>query len=223
MHKQIIAFQHLWGWTPATRKIYLFHLAENGSKLHVTLLNLKTERGLELEIKDIVEEIGIMIHIHKTQRDVFKQFQSHVEHILDPSGTNAEDYYKDGQKGKAVSQTAASRRPSLAGTPSRSASPALEPSFLEGRQDLDGRPDFLDSRTYFEFTDKQNNKESQALAYDCFKVNSHEMRKTIDDRIKQLEDLAKNAESTAASVSTKSSFSEENLANKTQSSVQGLV
>lgn len=38
-----------------------------------------------MEIKDIIEELDIMLYIHKRQRDLMKQFRRHVEHILDPS------------------------------------------------------------------------------------------------------------------------------------------
>lgn len=114
MHKQTIAFERLWAWTQQARKVYRSRSADGGSKLHVPLLDIKPEGELEREIKDIVEELSIMIHIHKTQRDVFKQFVNHVEHILDPSGDYIAKHYHDRKMGKSARHTAASRRSSFA-------------------------------------------------------------------------------------------------------------
>ncbi|ETS74206.1 hypothetical protein PFICI_14072 [Pestalotiopsis fici W106-1] len=84
MHKQTLAFGRLWRWTEEARKIYKSRTRLAGSKLHVPLLDITPEGELEKEIKDILEELGIMIHINKTHRDVLKQFITHVKHILDP-------------------------------------------------------------------------------------------------------------------------------------------
>lgn len=94
MWYQTVAFERLWRRTKHARNVYRSHSAGTGFRLHVPLLDTKPEGELEREINDVVEELGIMIHIHKTQKDVFRQFVSHVEHILDPAGTNAEKYFE---------------------------------------------------------------------------------------------------------------------------------
>lgn len=86
MHKQTVAFGRLWRWTEEARKIYKSRARAAGSRLHVPLLDITPEGDLEKEIKDIIEELGIMIYVNKTHRDVLKQFITHVKHILDPNG-----------------------------------------------------------------------------------------------------------------------------------------
>jgi len=54
------------------------------SDLHVPLLDIYPEGILQREIKDIVEELEIMLDINRTQKKVLKDFILHVEHILDP-------------------------------------------------------------------------------------------------------------------------------------------
>lgn len=81
-----MAFGRLWRWTERARKVYRSSLYGNSSELQVPLLDINPEGELEKEIKDIVEELGIMIYVQKTHRDVLKQFITNVEHILDPTG-----------------------------------------------------------------------------------------------------------------------------------------
>lgn len=50
------------------------------------LLDIHPEGKLQREVKDIIDELDIMIHVHKKQREVIKRFCKHVEHILDPDG-----------------------------------------------------------------------------------------------------------------------------------------
>ena len=54
--------------------------------LHVPLLDINPEGRLQREIKDIIDELDIMIHINRKQKEVLKRFSKHVEHILDPEG-----------------------------------------------------------------------------------------------------------------------------------------
>lgn len=53
----------------------------------IPLLNINKEGQLQREIKDIIDELDIMIYISSQQRDVIKKFKKEVTHILDPSGT----------------------------------------------------------------------------------------------------------------------------------------
>lgn len=65
------------------------------SKVYIPLLDITPEGKLENEIKDIIEEIGIMISIKKTNRDILKQFIGHVTHILDPSGNFGKQHARE--------------------------------------------------------------------------------------------------------------------------------
>ncbi len=72
----------------------------NLSKLHVPLLDIRPEGKLQREIKDIMEELDIMLHIYKKQREVMRRFCKHTEHILDPEGR-----WKEGAFGSPVNAT----------------------------------------------------------------------------------------------------------------------
>ncbi|KAF3019773.1 hypothetical protein E8E14_011476 [Neopestalotiopsis sp. 37M] len=84
MHKQMLAFERLWRWTKKARSIYKSRARPAASKLHVPLLDITPEGELEKEIKDILEELGIMIYVNNTHLEVLNQFIRHVKHILDP-------------------------------------------------------------------------------------------------------------------------------------------
>lgn len=206
MHKQTLAFERLWRWTKEARKVYRSRSAASGSQLHVPLLDIKPEGELEREIKDIVEELGIMIHIHKTQRYIFRQFVSNAEHILDPAGAHSEKYYTDKMKGKAVRQTAISRRTSRIGLSPLNTPAEQGGATVPGKESsyMDPRPLILDgmsaSPKFRPVADGAKTRSEEA--YDCFKLNAHDMLGRINDRVGQLQELAKNAEAVAASVST---------------------
>lgn len=86
-NKQTISFEHLWEWTG---KLGNFarpgYLPANLSDFVIPLLNINKEGQLQREIKDIIDELDIMIYISAQQRDVVKKFKKEVTHILDPSG-----------------------------------------------------------------------------------------------------------------------------------------
>lgn len=86
-NKQTISFEHLWEWTG---KLGSFakpgHLPANLSDFVIPLLNINKEGKLQREIKDIIDELDIMIYISIQQRDVIKKFKKEVTHILDPHG-----------------------------------------------------------------------------------------------------------------------------------------
>lgn len=86
MHQQTAAFDRLWHWTDNAKEIYHQRGSIEISKLHIPLLDINPEGKLEREIKDIVEELDIMIHITKTYEDILKNFVANVEDFLDPSG-----------------------------------------------------------------------------------------------------------------------------------------
>ncbi|KAI1851240.1 hypothetical protein JX266_003315 [Neoarthrinium moseri] len=93
MHKQTVAFEQLWRWTDEASKIYRSNTT--ASDLHVPLLDINPEGKLEREIKDIIEELDIILHVIKCHRDIIKKFISNAEHMLDPYG----EYSSDRKKG----------------------------------------------------------------------------------------------------------------------------
>ncbi|KAI0475262.1 hypothetical protein GGR56DRAFT_666354 [Xylariaceae sp. FL0804] len=94
MNKQTVAFERLWRWTQRAREFYTSKTTVDPSGWHVALLDINPEGELEREINDIVEELGIMIHINRIHRDTLKQFINHVFHILDPDGKIGERHQR---------------------------------------------------------------------------------------------------------------------------------
>ena len=82
-----ISFQHVWHWTKQASEMYRSKSKFAGSaKPHVPLLDIHPEGKLQREVKDIIDELDMMICIHKKQREMFRRFCKHVELILDPDG-----------------------------------------------------------------------------------------------------------------------------------------
>lgn len=88
-NKQTVSFDHLWHWTQRAATIYnstAKWATEDASQLHLSLLNINPEGKLQREIKDIIDELDIMIHVNNKQREVIKRFTKHVEAMYDPTG-----------------------------------------------------------------------------------------------------------------------------------------
>lgn len=51
------------------------------------LLNISTEGELQREIKDVIDELDIMIYINTQQKEVMKKFVKDVGHLLNPYET----------------------------------------------------------------------------------------------------------------------------------------
>ena len=82
MDKQTSAFERLWHWTYEAKSVYRSKGGSDASDLHVPLLDINPEGRLEREIKDIIEELDIMIHITKTQEDILKKFITYAQNQL---------------------------------------------------------------------------------------------------------------------------------------------
>ncbi len=54
--------------------------------MHVPLLDINPEGKLQREIKDIIDELDIMININKKNQGIIRRFAKKVEHIMDPEG-----------------------------------------------------------------------------------------------------------------------------------------
>ncbi|KAL2128341.1 hypothetical protein VTI74DRAFT_9302 [Chaetomium olivicolor] len=97
-HKHTISFQRVWHWTSKASSMYRAKSKHvDSSELHIPLLDINPEGKLQREIKDIIDELDIMLHIYKQQREVIKRFCKHVEHILDPEGKWKEGVFFDQQ------------------------------------------------------------------------------------------------------------------------------
>lgn len=172
MHKQTVAFERLWRWADNASDIYKSNGNGDASELHVTLLDIHPEGQLEREIKDIVEELDIMIHITKVHEKMLSAFTSNAENLLDPFGKFGEN-----KKREMISNT-------LRGETKRIAESLAE--YEKERETPAG-----DVKSAFE---------KRRDDYNWFKLNADELLETIKGRIDELEELRKIAGRTADSV-----------------------
>jgi hypothetical protein len=84
--KQTLSFNYLWFWADKLAKAPDSKSSTEISAVLTPLLNVSPEGMLQREIKDIIDELDIMIRIARQQKEVLKDFKKHVEKILDPDG-----------------------------------------------------------------------------------------------------------------------------------------
>ncbi|KUI66265.1 hypothetical protein VM1G_02448 [Cytospora mali] len=89
-NKQTISFHHLWEWTEKLGSLTSRrNVAATITELVAPLVNISPEGKLQREIKDIMDELGIMIYINEQQRAVMKKFVKNAKgllnHKLNPS------------------------------------------------------------------------------------------------------------------------------------------
>lgn len=82
---QTAAFERLYQWTKFARKIYRAKVQVDPESIN-PLLDIYPEGILQKEIKDVIEELDMLIDINRTQQQVLGDFILHVVHILDPEG-----------------------------------------------------------------------------------------------------------------------------------------
>lgn len=85
-NKQAVAFDHLWVWTSKIVNLTSPSFLSDITSFVFPLLNINPEGKLQREIKDIIDELDIMLLINRQQLDVIKNFVKHAENILDPKG-----------------------------------------------------------------------------------------------------------------------------------------
>ncbi|KAK7994992.1 hypothetical protein PG990_013765 [Apiospora arundinis] len=85
-NKQTVAFDRLWAWTEHWKDNIKKKNKSRMIELQVSLLDINPEGKLQREIKDIIEELEIMIHINRTHKTVLNSFIHQVTHIMDPEG-----------------------------------------------------------------------------------------------------------------------------------------
>ncbi|KUI59980.1 hypothetical protein VP1G_07196 [Cytospora mali] len=89
-NKQTISFHHLWEWTEKLGSLTSRrNVAATISELVAPLVNISPEGRLQREIKDIMDELDIMIYINEQQKAVMKKFVKNAKgllnHKLNPS------------------------------------------------------------------------------------------------------------------------------------------
>ncbi|KAI0126573.1 hypothetical protein BJ170DRAFT_684158 [Xylariales sp. AK1849] len=184
MHKQTIAFEKLWHWTQRASGIY--RSGEEGDGIHITLLDIYHEGQLEREIKDIIEEVGIMIHITKTHRDILKSFVKNAKQILDSESKSPEKVAPANPlQGQKPQQSSAGPRQNPDGS---------MPAAAQNLRTPKDQPRPAGTEDY-----KSQNEEEKTTS-EWFTYNAEELTAQVVDRIEQLEELEKSALATAANV-----------------------
>lgn len=154
------------------------------SELHIPLLDINPEGKIEKEIKDIVEELGIMLYIKKAEKDVLGCFVDHACRILNP------EY-------RYELRSPQKQRPAFRIVPldrNRGTGPSTAAHFVLRVESPPGDEERVES------DDERKDK----ATYSWFKANSDELLKRVDQRISQLEELQRSAESTSNMVSPSS-------------------
>jgi hypothetical protein len=91
-NKTTIAYEHFWEITRRLSKVYKdISIDDDVEERAKSLLDINPEGDLSREIKDILDELHIMINIKSKQQRVLKEFQKHVEYILAPELAIAKD------------------------------------------------------------------------------------------------------------------------------------
>jgi hypothetical protein len=179
-HKHTILFQRVWHWASKASEVFKSQPARaEGLNLHQPFIDIQPEAKLQQEIKDIIDELDMMLHVYKKQREVMRRFCKHVEHILDPEGR-----WKDGTMYDAGRE--------------RDANVLSEQSQPVALDDAERQ------RRKQEAAERQRKKAEAAER--CkqlywFRLQSRELLSEVDDRIDELEGLKQAAQSTAQSVS----------------------
>ncbi|KAI2780008.1 hypothetical protein F4815DRAFT_166294 [Daldinia loculata] len=86
MHKRTLAFEKLWLWADNASKMYKSNSFGDTPEHHISLIDVHAEGRLDQEIKDIVEELDIIMHITKVQKEMLSSFITNAENLLDPLG-----------------------------------------------------------------------------------------------------------------------------------------
>jgi len=94
-NKQTIAYEHFWHYTQQASEIYKSRNVMETSGMAKALLDINPEGKLVREIKDILEELNIMIQIKKHQERVLAEFMKHANHISEALRKDAEEIVED--------------------------------------------------------------------------------------------------------------------------------
>lgn len=151
------------------------------SGLHRPVLDINNEGKLDKEIKDIVEELGMMLHIKKAEKDVLGSFVDHACRILHPEN-----------------------RHKVRGSQKRNLDCRLVPLGRDYRTDPRTVAHFVlkvESPSGGEETIHSDDEQKDGTTYSWFKANADELLKRVEQHISELEELQRTAESTSNMVS----------------------
>ncbi|KAK0701938.1 hypothetical protein B0T26DRAFT_735298 [Lasiosphaeria miniovina] len=104
-----ISLGHVWHWGEKASEIFRSkYRNKEESKLYLPLLDINVEGKLLQEVKDILEEVDIMLSILKRQREIIRIFGKNVEQIVDPGrlwatepdGMSSTRFFSDGEEGR---------------------------------------------------------------------------------------------------------------------------
>ncbi|KAH6693606.1 hypothetical protein F5X68DRAFT_247974 [Plectosphaerella plurivora] len=83
--KQTVLFDHLVHWTKEANRVYRSRTGEaDSTRLHVPLLDIRREGKLQREIKDIIDELDMMMYLGAQQAKVLKRFKRLAQQMLSP-------------------------------------------------------------------------------------------------------------------------------------------
>lgn len=102
-HKQAVAFKHLWSLSERLTAIYQsgvedkfdpsIYQSEGEDKVDprimLALLDVTPEAELQREIRDIIDELDIMLHIVGQQEEVIKRFIKFADEVLQTNSTKS--------------------------------------------------------------------------------------------------------------------------------------
>jgi hypothetical protein len=84
-NRQTTLYEHFWSTTSEVSKVYKDKdRVDDAEDKARALLDINPEGELLREVKDILDELHIMLNIKNKQQRVFKQFRKHVTSILAP-------------------------------------------------------------------------------------------------------------------------------------------
>ena len=91
-NRTTIYYDHVWDITRRLSKVYKDNIiVDNVEEQAKSLLDINPEGDLSREIKDVLDELHIMLNIKSKQQRVLKDFQKHIKYILAPELAIAED------------------------------------------------------------------------------------------------------------------------------------
>ncbi|KAK6953606.1 hypothetical protein Daesc_005911 [Daldinia eschscholtzii] len=181
-HQQTIAFKRLWRWTEEAGDIYKANGKKDIYGHQIALLDIHPEGRLEKEIKDIIEELDILIHITKVHMKMISAFIANAESLLDPCGK-----FGDSRKREMMSHY------------------ILEMIKKDCSERSDETRKILKEHGSSVGRDEQGDGVSESYKkkhddYNWFKLNADELEKKVRGRIEELEELHRNANDTAQSI-----------------------
>jgi hypothetical protein len=96
-NRRTVAFRHVWELTRALTRSTAKH--DIPSQELLPLLDLGPESELQREIRDIIDELDIMLYIVKQQQEIIGNFKINVEAILTSDQNNTVDGAREDQEG----------------------------------------------------------------------------------------------------------------------------